>query len=110
MRKLDKNDPLTLQAAEMYKRGATLKEAAAVAFISPEALRTRFENAGIVRRSMNNQKLAPAKVEEIRNDRANGKRCTEIARIHGVSPAAVSHYTRDISQRQRTEKRKRGRR
>lgn len=97
MRKLTKDDPLTVKAAEMYKSGATLKEAAAKVFISSEALRNRFKNAGIDRRAIKNQKLKPDKIAELRSDRAAGLKVTEIAKKRGVSISAVSRYTQDIT-------------
>lgn len=103
MRKLKKDDPLTLKASEMYSKGATLEEIAESLFISGEAVRKRFENAGIERRDRHNKRLDVRKVVEIQRDRASGMPLVEIARKHGVSVSAVHRYARNIPIKQTTK-------
>lgn len=98
-RRLSADDPRTVKAAELYRNGATLEEASEAVDLSREALRYRFEQAGIIRRPAG-YKISGEIISAMCSDRLAGMRPRDIARRYGVSSSTVYHHTNGLKTRQ----------
>jgi len=93
--KIKTDDPATMIAAELYRNGLTLKDAAATVYLSETGLRHRFQKSGVPLRETNRGKPISAELaNRIRREYSSDKTYAQVARECGVCIRTVQKYSK----------------
>lgn len=95
MRSITPDDPITQKAAELYREGSSVADAAASVHLSRDGLRHRFKVLGIpIRKEGRGRKLSPERIEDIRREYKSGKSLRKIAGELGLSLPTIRKYAK----------------